>query len=424
MSLVWAILFFLVSFESCFGQMHTLYVKTESVLKKVHLAMTSDAHLRPELNAHIKERLEFYFQHAGVCQIADQPQEATFQLNISWDQSSIHASYERWGKKTEIRQPITMAGNDHLNGLAEFADAVIESLFNTQGIFSDQILFVHKDPNRFSSELFTLRFDGAPPVQITSDGHFKLTPLFIPGCSDQILYVSYAYGIPKLFSYDLVQRKQTPLIPLRGSQMLPAISYRGDCLSFISDAAGTIDLFVQKISSSLQCQGKPIQLLSNKEAVHASSAFHPYQSKLAFVSDREKKPKVYSLELMQALRRERSASTPLVTPPEWEATNPAFSPDGTKLAYCALIDHVRQIAILDLETNSHQILTEGPHHKENPSWAANSLHLAYNTTGDENELYMINLIQRKPVKITSGPGIKHYPCWERTKKGKIRNSNG
>ncbi len=59
-------------------------------------------------------------------------------------------------------------------------------------------------------------------------------------------------------------------------------------------------------------------------------------------------------------------------------------------------------------------LTDGTGNKENPSWAPDSQHLVFNSTdGHSSELYLVNLNQPDVVKITSGPGIKHYPSWEK-----------
>jgi len=58
-------------------------------------------------------------------------------------------------------------------------------------------------------------------------------------------------------------------------------------------------------------------------------------------------------------------------------------------------------------------LTNGPGNKENPAWAPNSFHLVYNTTDSaDSELYLINLKQAEPIKISSGPGEKRFPSWE------------
>ena len=292
------------------------------------------------------------------------------------------------------------------------------------GISSLRIAYSLKDPNIFSSEIMMKYFDLHEPEQITYDGNFKLTPIFFPNGNDQskeLLYVSYQNGIPKIFKRSIHTNDSKPLISLRGNQILPSISPNGEFLSFISDVSGTIDLFLQKLSKNLETIGKPIQLFSSSDSVQASSSFHPQLEHIAFVSDMERRPKIFKLDLLKTLKARKKTDVFLISPSQSEATCPAFSPDGTKMAYSSLVDGVRQIFVYDLTQQLHYPLTDGPHHKENPSFAPNSLHIVYNTTCTENELYVINLHQKKPIKITQGSGFKHYPCWEQIKKRKIKD---
>ena len=111
--------------------------------------------------------------------------------------------------------------------------------------------------------------------------------------------------------------------------------------------------------------------------------------------------------------RLKDLSPKLITKQSRESTAPAWSPDGTKLAYCASINGVRQIWVYDFAKGEEKQLTQGPGNKENPSWGPNSLHLIYNSTSsNDSELYLINLNQTQPQKISVGPGEKHYPNWE------------
>ena len=103
----------------------------------------------------------------------------------------------------------------------------------------------------------------------------------------------------------------------------------------------------------------------------------------------------------------------LITKHGKESSAPAWSPDGSKLAYSTLTNGVRQIWIYDFDTRQERQLTQGPSHKENPTWGPNSLHIIFNSsTNSGSDLYLINLNQPEAEKISSGPGEKRFPSWE------------
>jgi TolB protein len=404
---------------------YTLFVKTKSPMRKVLLNSVKGANCDPKIFKAICQLLTFDLDNSGHFIVCEEATKPDIQIKVIAFQNKLSLEYKIFESEHILTRSFDDTEKSLYQAVHELADALILAYTGEHGIFSDRIIFTIKDPKSFSSEIFIKNCDLLPPHQITCDRHYKMTPLFLTDGkqkADDILYVSYCNGVPKIFKYSILQKEQTPLIQLRGSQFLPALSQNCDFISFIGDAAGSVDLFVQKIDASFKSQGKPAQLFSYPESVQATSSFHPNQSKIAFVSDIEKRPKIYEIDLLKTLRSRSKADLSILTPKELEATCPAFSSDGKKLAYSSPIDGIRQIMIYDFEEKIHYPLTEGPYHKENPSWAANNLHLAYNTSGEENEIYVINLNQRKPIKITEGIGIKHYPCWERIKKRKIKDS--
>jgi TolB protein len=102
----------------------------------------------------------------------------------------------------------------------------------------------------------------------------------------------------------------------------------------------------------------------------------------------------------------------LITKKSRESSCPTWSPDGTKLAYSAKTDGIRQIWTYDFTTGEESQLTFGPGNKENPCWANNSMHLVFNSTdGNSSDLYVVNLNQPEAIKITKGQGKNHYPTW-------------
>jgi len=302
----------------------------------------------------------------------------------------------------------------------KLADALVETLFGGEGIASSRILYSLQEENPspnsapWRGEIWECDWDGQNARQVTFENDYSITPAFLPSDpvqgEGQFLYVNYKNGQPKIYFSSLVHRTGRPLLPIRGNQLLPAVSPKRDQIAFICDAAGRPDLFVQKIDASGQVQGKPKQLFSYPRATQASPTFSPDGSRLAFVSDKNGSPRIYVIPSDEPSQR-RPIPT-LLTKISRENTGPSWSPDGTKIAYSAKTNGVRQIWIYDFIEKEERQLTTGPGNKENPCWAPDSLHLVFNSTDPgSSELFLVNLNQPEALQITRGQGKKHYPNW-------------
>jgi TolB protein len=301
----------------------------------------------------------------------------------------------------------------------KIADGIYTALFNKPGIANTRILYSAQTKGvmgaQWTSEIWECDWDGANSRQVTHEGSYCVTPVFIPSqgsqfANDKFLYVSYKKGQPKIYIASLKEGSGKRLVDLRGNQFLPAISPKKDKIAFICDAAGRTDLFIQFINGEKgEIGGKPVQLFSFPRATQASPTFSPDGSKIAFVSDKDGPAKVYIIPSTPSAKR----ATPfLISKQNAESSCPAWSPDGTKIAYSAKTSGTRQIWIYDFSTGEERQLTSGPGNKENPAWAPNSSHIVFNSTdGASSELFLVNLNQPEAVRITKGPGKKHYPTW-------------
>ncbi|MFZ4773227.1 MAG: hypothetical protein ACOYK9_04465 [Chlamydiia bacterium] len=298
-------------------------------------------------------------------------------------------------------------------------DQMHQKIFHQSGIASTKILYCKKTADvdgDWVSDIYEITQDGGVAKKLTSSKQYLITPMMIPKTSSDrgydYIYVSYEGGQPKIHKTDGTTKQSAPLIPMRGNQLLPTFSPMGDKIAFICDASGKTDLFFQQYHPKKGLIGKPIQLFSKQNSTQASPSFSPCGSKIAFVSDKDGMPKIYILEIIDAIRLQKTPQVRLLTPNHRESTCPAWSPDGKKIAFSATQEGFRQIWVLDLDKKVEVPITSGPLDKENPSWAPDSIHLVYNTTGQESQIYTIDIVKQKPVKLTDGEGIAHFPTWE------------
>jgi TolB protein len=302
----------------------------------------------------------------------------------------------------------------------QLADNIHKALFNTDGIASTRLLYTVKKQqgSAWSSEVWESDYDGYNRKQLTVDSGYSITPVYVPPkagfSSGSFFFVSYKSGQPKIY-YQTLSGGQSPhrLTLLKGNQLMPAIARQRDKIAFISDVTGNPDLFIQPFSTEKGAVGKPYQIFSTHLATQGTPTFSPDGKQLAFVSNKDGAPRIYVMEIPKAGTSIKGLKAALITKRNKESSAPAWSPDGTKLAYCAVTQGVRQIWIYDFLKKEERQLTQGPGNKENPSWAPNSLHLAFNSTDAGScELYIINLNQADAVCISAGEGEKRFPSWE------------
>lgn len=371
----------------------------------------------------LHEILLFDLNHNGSCYV-DEKEGADFKVEIDMQGKSFTVLIS---SKSGIAKTF---GSYNLSGylasdrrvMHSIADELTQVITGKQGIASARILYALQLPEKtpdcyeYKSEIWEADYDGANLRQVTQEGSYCINPVFLPNkgefTANKFLYVNYKKGQPKIYISSFNQPKGDPLVTLRGNQLLPAISSKGDMIAFISDASGHADLFVQCFDKNQGLFGKPIQAYSFPRSVQASPTFRPDGKKIAFVSDKDGTPRIFIIDT-PIPGRENKPRPLCLTKNFPHNTCPAWSPDGTKLAYSAMIDGTRQIMIYDFLTQEEIQLTTGKVHKENPCWAPNSLHLIYNSVDpSSSELFIINIKQKESLQITKGPGKKHYPAWE------------
>ena len=302
------------------------------------------------------------------------------------------------------------------------ADIIYKAIFENDGIATSQLLFVKQfkngtDSSKWLSEVYQCDYDGGNMKQITDEKSLCITPTYIPPkpgyTAGGFLFVSYKSGQPKIYISSIKNGKCQRLTYLNGNQFMPTISKDRDKIAFVCDATGNPDLFLQNFSPETGAIGKPQQIFSARRATQGTPTFSPDGKKIAFVSNKDGAPKIYVITIPEPGTSLNAIKPLLISKINKENTAPAWSPNGSMIAYCARNGGARQLWIYDFKTNKERQITEGNINKENPTWAPNNLVIAYNTTNQQtNDLFIVNIFDPKSTQITFGPGDKRFPSWE------------
>ncbi|MBI3177784.1 MAG: PD40 domain-containing protein [Chloroflexi bacterium] len=113
-----------------------------------------------------------------------------------------------------------------------------------------------------------------------------------------------------------------------------------------------------------------------------------------------------------ALTPGRTSLTRLTAGP-WDDRDPAWSPDGKRLAFASHRSGGWDLFILDIATGNVTRLTTGPGFEANPSWSPDGAFITYEGYANDNfDVYIISALGKSgPIRVTRDPAADFAPAW-------------
>jgi dipeptidyl aminopeptidase/acylaminoacyl peptidase len=91
---------------------------------------------------------------------------------------------------------------------------------------------------------------------------------------------------------------------------------------------------------------------------------------------------------------------------------PAWSPDGTKIAFCSVRDGNWEIYVMNADGSHQTRLTDKPGEDCAPSWSPDGTQIIFMSNRDGNsEIYVMNADGGEQTRLTDNPAFDAFPDW-------------
>ena len=177
-------------------------------------------------------------------------------------------------------------------------------------------------------------------------------------------------------------------------------------IAFSSDRDGNLEIY------TIDTDGANLVRLTNHPARDTQPAWSPDGRKIAFTSDRRNG---FSLEIY-VMNADGEKPVQLTTdhPPAVNDESPSWSPDGTKIAFASNRGDSYDIYVMDADGNNLVQLTKGRAKEVSPCWSPNGMKIVFTSSGNvlKSEIYVMDADGANPVNLTQNPeALNKNPSW-------------
>ena len=288
------------------------------------------------------------------------------------------------------------------------ADAIYKRITGEDGYFDTRIVYIAESGplTKRVKRLAIMDQDGANHRYLTDGSSLVLTPRFSPSLQE-ITYLSYAGGSPRVLIRDIDSNRQEAVDELPGMTFSPRFSPEGEKLVLSLAADGNTEIY------TIDLRTRATRRLTNSAAIDTSPSYAPDGRQIVFNSDRGGSQQLYVMDADGGNVRRISHG-------EGRYFTPVWSPRGDLIAFTKLSGGKFYIGVMYPDGGGERLLAEG-YRVEGPTWAPNGRVLMYFRkdpgdsagSGGRSRLYSIDLTGRNEREIPT-PGDASDPAWSPT----------
>jgi TolB protein len=266
------------------------------------------------------------------------------------------------------------------------ADEVYKRITGEDGYFDSRIVYIAESgpAEKRIKRLAIMDQDSANNQFLTDGRSLVLTPRFSPSVQE-ITYLSYANGVPRVFLFNIDSRQQESIGDFPGMTFAPRFSPDGNRVVLSRTENGASNIY------SLDLRTHKLTRLSEGTAIDTSPAFSPDGAKITFNSDRGGSQQLY---VMNA----DGGDVHRISFGPGKYATPVWSPRNDLIAFTKIDGGSFYIGVMNPDGSHERTLTQD-FLVEGPTWAPNGRVLMYfrgsptgrNGQGGGSRLFTIDL---------------------------------
>jgi TolB protein len=283
------------------------------------------------------------------------------------------------------------------------SDLIYEKLLGQKGAFQTRIAYVtvERKAKAKAKSVYRLQIadaDGHAAHSLLESTEPLLSPAWSPDGS-KLAYVSFEARNSSIYLQDVRNGKREEIISGPGINSSPAFSPDGQRLAVTLSRDGDPEIYLYNIRT------RSLSRLTRHPAIDTEANWAPDGRSIVFTSDRGGGPQIYRVGFDGAPPRRVTFNMGNYN------ARARHSADGKKLAMVHGNDSGYHIAVLDLERNLHEVLTNA-RLDESPSFAPNGTMIIYATMGPGgSELAATSTDGRLKQRLALQRGEVREPAW-------------
>ncbi|HEX3863746.1 MAG TPA: Tol-Pal system beta propeller repeat protein TolB [Stellaceae bacterium] len=281
------------------------------------------------------------------------------------------------------------------------ADEIYKRIIGEEGYFDTRIVYIAESgpATRRVKRLAIMDQDGANHQYLTDGRALVLTPRFSPS-AQEITYLSYAGGTPRVYLFNIDTGRQQALGDFPGMSFAPRFSPDGSRVVFSRSENGATNIYV------MGAHGGGAQRLTEGNAINTSPCYSPDGSQIVFNSDRGGSQQLYVMGSGGGGAHRISFGSGKYGTPVW-------SPRGDLIAFTKIEGGTFYIGVMRPDGSGERLLTQD-YLVEGPTWAPNGRVLMFfrqsSGRGGGPRLYTIDVTGSNQREVST-PGGASDPAW-------------
>jgi TolB protein len=286
------------------------------------------------------------------------------------------------------------------------ADAIYKRITGEDGYFDTRVVYISETgpADRRIKRLAIMDQDGANHRFLTDGRSLVLTPRFSP-TAQEITYLSYARGVPRVYLFNIDTGQQEVLGDFPGMTFAPRFSPDGNKVIMSLAVDGNSDIY------ALDLRTRQATRLTDNPAIDTSPSYSPDGTQIVFNSDRGGSQQLY------VMRADGSDVKRISFDSGARYGTPVWSPRGDLVAFTKIEGGQFYIGVMRPDGSGERLLTQA-FLVEGPTWAPNGRVLMYfrqtptdsKGKGGSPRLYSIDLTGYNEREVIT-PQDASDPAW-------------